>query len=148
MDVGEGEDHFIKCTKDAADVLIEKGYRSGEDLMYYQVPMAIHSEKDWGKRIHLPLLYFFGEIGEPVSCRLTGGDTAGITGPELRINPIITYDSGFTISQIGGSYSVEHPEVLAISKDGTISAKSEGTAYVSFHCGKIETVRQYKVVKE
>jgi len=147
MDVGEGEDCYVKHAKDVADALIKKGYISGEDFMYYQEPMAIHSEADWGQRIHMPLLYFFGDIGKPVSCQLMGGDRTGIGAGRLRINPIVSYDSGFAISQIHGSYFVEHPEVLDVCKDGTVLGKSEGTTDVTFHYRTIETARQYTVVK-
>jgi predicted alpha/beta superfamily hydrolase len=148
MDVGEGEDNYVRYAKDVVDELIMKGYKSGENFMYYQEPLAIHSESDWGKRVHMPLLYFFGNIGKVVSCQLMGRDIMGIIGTRLRINPIITYDSGFTISQISGSYSVDHPEVLRVYEDGTVIGKTEGTAKVTFSSQGIETEREYTVVKE
>ncbi|HEX3016936.1 MAG TPA: alpha/beta hydrolase-fold protein [Caproicibacter sp.] len=148
MDVGEGEDYFVNYAKDVADVLIEKGYKSGDDFMYYQEPMAIHSELDWGKRVRMPLMYFFGNIGVPESCRLFGDDKTGISEENLRINPVITYDSGFTISQLNGSYCAEHPEVLDVCGDGTILGKSEGTSNVTFTYEGLKISRQYTVVKE
>jgi predicted alpha/beta superfamily hydrolase len=148
MDVGEGEDHFITCTKEVADVLVSKGFNSGEDFMYYQVPGAVHSEEDWGKRVFMPLLYFFGDIGKPVSCSLAGGELTGINGARLRINPVVTYDSRIKISQISGTYSVAHPEVLEVRSDGTLMGKSEGTTKVTVHYCGVEASSQYKVVEE
>lgn len=148
MDVGEGEDHFLKHTLEVVDELLKKGYQSGEDFMYYQEPMAVHSERDWGERIFMPLLYFFGNIGKPVSCQLMGGDILGITGKKLRINPLVIYDSGFTISHVNGTYFVENPDVLEVFEDGSVLGKSEGATKVTFHYSGVEAIREYKVVKE
>jgi predicted alpha/beta superfamily hydrolase len=148
MDVGEGEDHYVSGAKEVADMLMGKGYISGTDLMFYQEPMAIHSELDWGKRIFQPLLYFFGMIGEPVSCRLMGEKTTGITGRRIRMNPIVSYDSGFMISQIDGNYLVENPEVLEVYKDGSIYGKAEGTTEVTFCCNGVSASSPITVVKE
>jgi predicted alpha/beta superfamily hydrolase len=148
MDVGEGEDYYVKHAKEVADALLEKGYHSGEDLMYYQEPMSIHSESDWGRRVEMPLLYFFGDTGSPVSCRLMGEEVAGITGKGARINPVLAYDSGICISQIQGSYLVERQEVLQVCEDGTIIGKSEGTTRVTFCCKGIEAEREYTVCRE
>lgn len=147
MDVGEGEDHYVDYTKDVVELLLKKGYRSGKDLMYYQVPMAVHSENDWGKRIHIPLIYFFGDIGKPISCKLEGLDVVGIRGKRICMNPIVTYDSGIMISQIDGDYSVDYPEILDVCKVGTVYGKSEGRANITFHYNGVHCTKQYTVLK-
>lgn len=148
MDVGEGEDHFVTHARKVVEILLKKGYRSGEDFMYFQEPWAVHSEADWGKRLFMPLLYFFGEIGNPVSCQLTGPDCTDTKSGRFYVNPVITYDSGFQFSQVQGSYSADHPEVLEVSGDGTMTGKTVGTASVTFSWNKIRACREYSVVRE
>lgn len=41
--------------------LIEHGYREGINLAYLEDKGAQHNEYSWGKRLHLPLLFFFGK---------------------------------------------------------------------------------------
>jgi len=44
-----------------AVALAERGYRYGLDFLYFAFPNAIHSERDWGQRLHLPFQFFAGQ---------------------------------------------------------------------------------------
>ncbi|MNP10657.1 hypothetical protein D3C76_1028130 [compost metagenome] len=100
--------------------------------MYFLDLEAGHSQKDWSRRIHSPLIYFFGTVGNPQSVVLTGEQIVGIQGPPVQLNPIITYDSGFFRSVLTGIYEVEHPSLLEVSSDGILLAKQPGTTHVTF----------------
>lgn len=43
------------------EVLQEKGFKLGKDLLWYQDINAGHSEEEWAKRAWMPLLYMFGK---------------------------------------------------------------------------------------
>ncbi|MGC1451214.1 MAG: alpha/beta hydrolase-fold protein [Candidatus Sulfotelmatobacter sp.] len=43
-----------------AVALAERGYRYGQDFIYFAFPNAEHSEQDWGQRLHLPFQFFAG----------------------------------------------------------------------------------------
>lgn len=148
MDVGEGEDYFIDYTKEIADLLLDKGYCSGRDFMYYQVPWAIHSESDWGSRIFMPLLYFFGDIGKPISAQLFGLDKIGIMGKKQSVNAVVTFDSGFSFSSLEGCYKVTSPEVLEVCKEESIVGHEVGTTDIMFSYQGVKATKQYTVVQE
>ena len=44
-----------------AVALAERGYRYGDDFLYFAFPNAGHSERDWGQRLHLPFQFFAGK---------------------------------------------------------------------------------------
>lgn len=41
--------------------LINKGYKEGHNLGYFEDEEGMHNEHSWGKRFHQPLLFFFGK---------------------------------------------------------------------------------------
>ncbi|SDZ37902.1 Enterochelin esterase [Evansella caseinilytica] len=149
MDIGEAEGMFlVRHVREVADNLVKIGYKYGEELVYYQDPNGAHFEKNWGERVHLPLLYFFGDIGKPQSIILDGRKIVGLKGMEVKINPIISYDSGFIMSNIDGEYIVSQPNILEIARDGTIIPKQEGTTLVTFISKGLKAAKEYKVIKE
>jgi predicted alpha/beta superfamily hydrolase len=60
LDAGEMEPPFDQACQNMAGILRERGYRDGEDLLCHIAPEANHSEKAWSERLHIPLLFFFG----------------------------------------------------------------------------------------
>jgi enterochelin esterase-like enzyme len=149
LDMGGAEGFIMaKHARDAADSWIQQGFKSGEDLMYYLDMEAGHSQKDWAKRIHAPLIYFFGTVGSPQSVVLTGEQIVGIQGPQVQLNPIITYDSGFFRSALTGIYEVEHPSLLEASSEGILLAKQQGTTNISFIYEGLRASIQVTVVKQ
>ncbi len=38
-----------------------QGYKAGKDFLWYQDKRGKHNEASWAKRVHLPLLFFFGK---------------------------------------------------------------------------------------
>lgn len=147
FDIGEKEPCLLDYSKKVVDILIEKGCVDGQNLMYYEVPDGFHSEKDWGARVNGPLIYFFGQIGEPIAVKMQGRDKIGPEETLVRINTILTYDSGLVRSDLSTNYYVEDKSILTISTDGTISPKMEGETRVSYHCNHIEASRVYRIQK-
>jgi predicted alpha/beta superfamily hydrolase len=41
--------------------LLERGYADGYNLAYFEDKGGKHNEYSWGKRLHLPLMFFFGK---------------------------------------------------------------------------------------
>ncbi len=147
MDIGGYEGLIsVDHVKDIADELVEAGYTPGVDLIYYCDLKAAHTEKDWANRMHVPLLYFFGSIGTPVSVSLEGRSIAGLTGKKVHINPVVKYDSGFAMSVINGKYTVENPEILTVEANGTIHPKAIGCTKVVFEFDSLKTANAYTVI--
>lgn len=57
LDSGWPGDNY-EVTLAMASALIERGWRLGHDLMHFSFPLEGHSEKAWGRRLHLPTQVF------------------------------------------------------------------------------------------
>jgi predicted alpha/beta superfamily hydrolase len=55
------ENEGIESTRKFRDVLLDIGFIEGENLAYFEHEGAEHNERSWAKRLHLPLMYFFGK---------------------------------------------------------------------------------------
>ncbi|SIR48452.1 alpha/beta hydrolase [Halanaerobium kushneri] len=64
LDTGEAEGKFMSFTEDVISRLKELKRKFKLDLIYYQVPGAVHSETAWAARVHCPLLYFYGDFAD------------------------------------------------------------------------------------
>ncbi len=60
LDSGWPEDNY-EPTQGMRDLLASRGYKSGEDLLYYAFPGAEHNESLWAARSHIPFQFFFGK---------------------------------------------------------------------------------------
>jgi hypothetical protein len=41
------------------DLLVDRGYRLGVDLLQFSFPDGSHHETSWAARLHLPFQFFF-----------------------------------------------------------------------------------------
>jgi predicted alpha/beta superfamily hydrolase len=60
LDSGWPGDNY-EVTVAMRDLLLQKGYELGKELLYYAFPQALHSEKYWAMRSHIPFQFFFGK---------------------------------------------------------------------------------------
>lgn len=60
LDSGWPEDNY-EVTRTMRDLLISRGYESGSDLLYFAFPNALHNERYWALRSHIPFQFFFGK---------------------------------------------------------------------------------------
>jgi predicted alpha/beta superfamily hydrolase len=60
LDSGWPEDNY-EVTRSMRDLLLERGYTFGKDLLYFAFPEALHSETYWATRSHIPFQFFFGK---------------------------------------------------------------------------------------
>lgn len=148
VDIGEVEGHIlVSHVRKFVDELIGEGFVPGKDIAFYNVPDAAHFESEWAARIHDPLLYFFGEIGKPVSVKLLGRKTVGLNEINVKTNSVVKYDTGFEMSNIDGKYEFENTDILDVTRDGTIIPKMEGKTNVTFIIDDIKVTEEYTVVK-
>lgn len=56
---GEASEHVIADLRRLRDALVERGWREGADLRYWEVPGAGHDESAWAARFGLVLEYLF-----------------------------------------------------------------------------------------
>lgn len=61
LDSGWPGDNY-EVTRAMAQALLERGYRFGDDLLYFSFPLAEHSEGYWAARVHLPVQLFSGKL--------------------------------------------------------------------------------------
>jgi predicted alpha/beta superfamily hydrolase len=59
LDSGWPADNF-EPTRRMTQLLVQRGYGLGRDLLYFAFPLALHSERYWAARVHLPFQYLFG----------------------------------------------------------------------------------------
>ncbi|MGG3508363.1 alpha/beta hydrolase-fold protein [Paenibacillus lautus] len=149
LDMGGAEGVFMeKYAREEAARLIQDGFVPGEDLMLFLDPGAAHSQSDWAGRAQAPLLYFFGDIGEPTSIKLHGDGVVGVKGPVKQLNPVITYDSGFVQTLMNGTYHVEEPEWLTLLPNGTLKPRIPGSTRVTLQMGGLSADKEITIVEE
>jgi len=145
IDAGGAEGFFTPHAREVADNLLASGARPGVDVFYLLEPDGIHGDASWGERMANPLLLFYGDVGKPVSAELRGGDTVGVGGVPLTLNPILEYDSGFRMTALDADYEVADPAVLRVGRDGRVSGLSEGSTEVKFRADGVEAARTIRV---
>jgi predicted alpha/beta superfamily hydrolase len=59
LDSGWPRDNF-DATNAMRDLLMERGYQLGVDLLQFSFPEGRHHEDSWAARLHLPFQFFFG----------------------------------------------------------------------------------------
>lgn len=124
------------------------GYRSGEDLMFCYEPAAEHNEAAWEKRVHAPLIYFFGDIGSPVSSELAEGDVAGIEGADSCVYPLINYESGLTAVDVHAHYVVTPGDAATITPEGLIKAAKIGDCKIEYVHPTLSVSKSLTIVPE
>jgi len=61
MDMGTDEGfRSVADSQAMRDVLVKLGWKSGQDLIYYEDPRAKHNERAWAHRLDMVFRYFFG----------------------------------------------------------------------------------------
>lgn len=61
LDTGWPGDNY-EVTRSMRDLLLRKGYRVGEDLLYLAFPHNPHNEQSWATRVHIPFQFFFARV--------------------------------------------------------------------------------------
>lgn len=74
LDSGWPGDNY-EVTRSMRDLLARRGYRFGEDLLYFAFPEALHHEVYWAMRSHIPFQFFFGKF--PAFPIIAGTETEG-----------------------------------------------------------------------
>ncbi|WP_326052601.1 alpha/beta hydrolase [Paenibacillus chitinolyticus] len=150
IDLGSCEGTLIleKHVREATESLLQLGYKPDEELVYYLDPTGTHSEKDWAARVASPLLHMFGVKGAPAKLSLEGEEIAGIRGPEMRLNPIAEFDSGFKMSLLRADYAAEDGTILEVREDGTLVPGREGETVVKVSYGGLSATRSIRVAGE
>jgi predicted alpha/beta superfamily hydrolase len=133
VDVGSTETDFVNMAAQGVYQLMNNGYQYGIELAAYEAPDGEHLERFWATRIEALLLYFYGDIGKPVSVELFSVKELSLTDSAVHhINAVVTYDSGFHMTDFG-TYAIEKPEILKIDGfGGGLFPLAEGTTEVSF----------------
>jgi predicted alpha/beta superfamily hydrolase len=61
LDSGWPGDNY-EATLKMASILLDRGFKWGDNFVHLAFPHARHSEHDWAGRMHIPLQLFFGRI--------------------------------------------------------------------------------------
>ncbi|QOX65121.1 esterase family protein [Anoxybacterium hadale] len=133
IDVGSTEEDFMGMAAAVISFLRKNGYQDYDELAVYEAPGGEHSERFWADRVEPILLYFFGDIGKPQSVALYMEQEVSISKmPYGNMNAVVTYDSGFKLTDIKGNYKVEKPELLLVGTYGRLRPLKEGKTSVTF----------------
>ncbi|WP_372629306.1 alpha/beta hydrolase [Cohnella sp.] len=144
----EGMTVRVDHVRNMAERLLEIGYRSGEDLMFCYEPRAEHNEEAWEKRVHAPLLYFFGDKGSPVAAELIGGDVAGINGASSYVYPIVSFESGLKMVDLEARYNVTPNDAAQIASQGLIRAARTGECAIEYIGFGFSVSKPLKIIPE
>ena len=146
LDTGEAEGKFMSFTENVISKLKHLKNDLNLDLIYYQVPEAVHSETAWASRVHCPLLYFYGEIGDLKEIKLGVSDKITLKGAKKRINPLLTFDSSFKMTALKGEFRSLKPEILKINKNGVLTPKKTGRAEIEYSVFDYKIRKKIKIV--
>jgi predicted alpha/beta superfamily hydrolase len=61
LDSGWPGDNY-EVTRSMRDLLLRRGFVSGQDLLYLVYPHDLHNEQYWATRVHIPFQFFFGKV--------------------------------------------------------------------------------------
>jgi hypothetical protein len=155
IDQGTGE--WSTFTRNAVNILLQKGYRYGQELVYYEVKGAPHSEVAWAARVDCPFILFKGKPSSKcIDMRL---DVQLVrmfnVGPaEIVINPIGIFDNGIWYSLYTNAvYSIQGnaqeepdkpctkaPTELSSPQQPKITATIDSTGVLQFNEDRVATV--------
>ncbi|MBO2942764.1 esterase family protein [Paenibacillus sp. F411] len=149
MDIGDAEGLFLPSqVRSIVTRCMERGSRYMEDIAYLEEPEAAHQEKDWGDRVHIPLLYMFGRIGNPSSLLLHGRDQIGLDGTGSVMNGVLRYDSGFAVSVLDGQYTSSDPQVLQVGSYGELKPQKPGTSEITLSTRGLTATKMITVIPQ
>jgi len=57
----KANEYILRQTRMMREALLKQGYQENINLRYFEDPHGHHNEYSWGKRLHRPLLFFFGK---------------------------------------------------------------------------------------
>jgi predicted alpha/beta superfamily hydrolase len=60
LDAGLPNDNHV-VTREMFDTLVARGMTPGQEVLFLGFPGALHHERAWAQRVHLPLQFFFGQ---------------------------------------------------------------------------------------
>ncbi|MGI8317033.1 alpha/beta hydrolase [Halobacillus mangrovi] len=132
IDIGGKEAPLIQVSqvRRVVDHLKQIGYEPNTELMYYEDNEAEHTERDWSRRVHAPLIYFFGKKGSPYEMEIEPLQTIHIE-EEHELYPVITYESGFLMCDMAeAEFHVEDPNILDI-QNSRVLPKKQGETQVT-----------------
>lgn len=148
LDTGDAEGEFMSVSEKVIAELKSIRDNNELDLVYYQAADAQHSESAWAARVHSPLLYFFGEVGEIEKIELIGREVIGLREAGIRINPVLTFDSGFKMTALEGEFKSLTPELLEVNENGVLKPKKLGEAEIEFKVFGHYAYKSIKIVKK
>lgn len=132
IDQGTGE--YSDFTRNAVSILIENGYKYGEDLVYYEVRGAEHNEIAWSKRIECPFIFFKGPPAQKIKKLKLNVQKVRhyAVGPyRYIINPVATFDNGMWYSLYDtAKYSIEEGGKATIDETGVLDFNGADFAVV------------------
>ena len=132
IDQGTGE--YSDITRNAVSILIDKGYKYGEDLVYYEVRGAEHNEIAWSKRIECPFIFFKGKPAHKIKKLKLNVQKVRhyAVGPyRYIINPVATFDNGMWYSLYDtAKYSIEEGGKATIDETGVLNFNGADFAVV------------------
>lgn len=134
LDVGSTETGFVDMASLGALLLLQNGYTIPDELAVYEAPDGAHSEKYWSERVDSILLFLYGDIGEAESVKLYTDKQISLSDQTPRhINAVITYTSGFKMTDVSGVYSVQKSDLLTIDNfGGALHPAAVGTTEVTY----------------
>jgi predicted alpha/beta superfamily hydrolase len=143
LDAGELETYegtsYVDTTRMIVDALGRKGWRYGDDLLYYEVPGATtHAEEVVARRVAYPFLYFRGKPPkEAPSVELVAGRPPTKTAPgAVFVNAVADFPNGIRYSLLGlATYEVASSGRATVSPHGVLSLNGDASAEVAVSHG-------------
>ncbi|MFP4497026.1 MAG: alpha/beta hydrolase [Vulcanimicrobiota bacterium] len=132
IDQGTGE--FSDFTRNAVSILIDKGYKYGEELIYYEVKGGKHNEVDWSERVECPFIFYKGKKAKKADwMKIDVEHVKQFSIGPLRtvINPIAHFDNGMWYSLFNSAtYGLGEKNEAEIDETGILEFNNSRFAHV------------------
>lgn len=134
IDLGGREGVLVmeKHVRQVVAELLEAGYEPDSQLAFYFDPDAAHTEADWEKRAHLPLLHLFGKPAKLSTVSLLELGTSFFEQSKLRLLPTAEYDNGWLITPLSGTFATADSDAASVDHSGGIIPKEGGAVTVEY----------------
>ncbi|BDU51707.1 alpha/beta hydrolase [Haliovirga abyssi] len=93
-----GSDFYTKGDRNMLDEFLDKGYKLGKDIIYYESKDSNHDEIEWSKIIEYPFVLFFGEKQNKIKQMKTQFEFLEGGSHWCLINPMVDIDNGLKYS--------------------------------------------------
>jgi len=143
---GDDESSMIIHMRSVYNLLLKKGLKTFDNIMYYEDPFGAHSEFDWARRGKSPILYLYGNYLSNIKDvkYYIIPNKIGI-GDESFLSIEICLKSGLKFTEFFNNIKVLDPEILKFNEGKLIGLKN-GKTLIEFNLDNSNYTKEIEIL--